>query len=250
MITDPVFYLAAVPAVLIFGIAKGGFGGGLGVAAVPLMALVVSPVQAAGILLPLLCLMDLFGLWAYRSHLNPRLQLYLLPAAVLGIVIGALLFEYMSADTIRLILGTIAISFTLNHWLGFSRWLSHQLQRAGNGAAVMAGSVAGFTSFVAHAGGPPLNIYLLTRDLDRTHFVGTTVLFFAVVNYTKLIPYAWLGQLSATNLATALVLAPLAPLGIYAGVWLHRRISDRLFFRVAYIALFLVGLKLVWDGLQ
>ena len=250
MIDDPVFYLAAVPAVLLFGIAKGGFGGGLGVAAVPLMALVVSPVQAAGILLPLLCVMDLFGLWAYRAHLNPGMQKFLLPGAIAGIVIGTALFEYMSPSVIRLILGVIAIVFTLNHWLGLSEWLAAHMRRAGAPAAAASGGVAGFTSFVAHAGGPPLNIYLLTQKMDRTGFVGTTVLFFAVVNYTKLIPYAWLGQLDATNLWTSLVLAPLAPAGIFLGLWLHRRVSDKLFFRIAYTMLFIVGCKLFYDGLS
>lgn len=249
MITDPIFYLAAVPAVLLFGIAKGGFGGGLGVAAVPIMALVVSPVQAAGILLPLLCLMDIFGLIVYRRHLNLPLQKVLLPGAIVGIAIGTLSFGYLSVAAIRLILGTIAIVFALNHWLGLSQWVADHTRRAGAPAAAFSGAVAGFTSFVAHAGGPPINMYLLTQGLDRTAFVGTTVLFFAVVNYTKLIPYAWLGQLDATNLWTSLVLAPLAPAGIYAGLWLHRRVSDRLFFRIAYAALFAVGLKLLYDGL-
>lgn len=249
MITDPIFYLAAIPAVLLFGIAKGGFGGGLGVAAVPMMALVVSPVQAAGILLPLLCLMDIFGLVVYRQHLNPGLQKALIPGALFGIALGTLLFGYLSVAAIRLILGTIAIAFTLNHWLGLSAWIAGHVRRAGATAAALSGGVAGFTSFIAHAGGPPLNIYLLTQNLGRTEFVGTTVLFFAVVNYTKLLPYAWLGQLDATNLMTSLVLAPLAPAGIYAGLWLHRRVSDRLFFRIAYGALFVVGLKLFYDGL-
>ncbi len=250
MIDDPVFYLAAVPAVLLFGIAKGGFGGGLGVAAVPLMALVVSPVQAAGILLPLLCVMDLFGLWAYRAHLNPAMQKALLPGAVAGIAIGTALFEYMSPAVIKMILGVIAIVFTLNHWLGLSEWLAAHMRRAGAPAAAASGGVAGFTSFVAHAGGPPLNIYLLTQKLDRTGFVGTTVLFFAVVNYTKLIPYAWLGQLDATNLWTSLALAPLAPAGVFLGLWLHRRVSDKLFFRIAYTMLFIVGCRLLYDGLR
>ncbi|MBT8137672.1 MAG: sulfite exporter TauE/SafE family protein [Gammaproteobacteria bacterium] len=250
MITDPLFYLAAVPAVFLFGIAKGGFGGGLGVAAVPLMALVVSPVQAAGILLPLLCLMDLFGLWVYREHLNVRLQKSLLPGAVLGIAIGTALFGYMSTAMIRIILGVIAITFTLNHWFGLSEWIAHHTRRAGWPAAAGSGMVAGFTSFIAHAGGPPINMYLLTQGMSRTLFVGTTVLFFAVVNYTKLIPYAWLGQLDATNLWTSAVLAPLAPAGIAAGVWLHRRVSDKLFFRIAYVMLFIVGLRLLYDGVS
>ena len=109
---------------------------------------------------------------------------------------------------------------------------------------------AGFTSFIAHAGGPPASMYLLRRPLNRTEFVATAVFFFAVVNYVKLVPYAWLGQFDTTNLATSLVLAPAAPLGVLIGVYLHKRVSDRiLFLRVVYVLLFLVGLKLIWDGL-
>jgi len=249
VISDPGFYLAAVPAVLLFGIAKGGFGGGLGVAAVPLMALVVSPVQAAGILLPLLCLMDLFGLWVYRENLNVNMQKTLIPGAIVGIAIGTMLFGYLSAAAIRVILGIIAIVFTLNHWLGLSPWVAHHVRRAGWFAASASAALAGFTSFIAHAGGPPINMYLLTQGMNRTMFVGTTVLFFAVVNYVKLVPYGWLGQLDATNLWTSLVLAPLAPAGIAAGVWLHRRVSDRLFFRIAYAMLFIVGVRLLYEGL-
>ncbi len=249
MITDPWFYAVAVPAVLLFGIAKGGFGGGLGVAAVPLMALVISPVQAAGILLPLLCLMDLFALRAFRGHLNPGLQRALLPGAVLGIAIGTLAFGYMSASAIRVILGVIAIVFTLNHWAGLSERIAGHVRRAGTPVAVTSGAVAGFTSFIAHSGGPPLNMYLLTQGMNRTLFVGTTVLFFAVVNYVKLVPYGFLGQLDTGNLMTSLVLSPLAPAGIAIGVWLHNRVSDRLFFQVAYTFLFIVGLRLLYDGL-
>ena len=249
MITDPNFYLAAIPAVLIYGIAKGGFGGGVVVVAVPLMALVVSPVQAAAILLPILCVMDLLALWVFRGRWRwPELKL-LIPSSLAGIAVGTLLFGYMSADTIRLILGTIAVTFTL-HWL----WLQSQRSPAperlfGPGVGIVAGASAGFTSFVAHAGAPPLSIYLLRRGMDRTTFVATAAVFFAVANFVKLVPYAWLGQLDASNLSTSLVLSPLAPVGIAAGKWLHDRVSDRFFFGFAYVTLLLVGGKLMWDGL-
>jgi uncharacterized protein len=250
LITDPWFYAAAVPAVLLVGISKGGFGGGLGTAAVPLMALVISPLQAAGVLLPILCLMDLLALHQYRGKwVWPELRV-LLPASLLGILVGTLLFGYMSAAVIRLIIGVVALTFTSHYW--HSKWQSPgaSLQSFPRGLGLVAGGIAGFTSFVAHAGGPPINMYLLRRPLNRTEFVGTTVLFFTVVNYVKLVPYAWLGQLQAGNLTTSLVLAPLAPLGIALGVWLHRRVSDRLFFGFVYVLLFCVGCKLIYDGLS
>jgi uncharacterized membrane protein YfcA len=250
LITDPNFYLAAIPAVLIYGIAKGGFGGGVVVVAVPLMALVVSPVQAAAILLPILCVMDLLALWVFRGRWRwPELKL-LVPSSLVGIAVGTLLFEYMSADVIRLILGTIAVTFTL-HWV----WMRSRRSPApealfGPGVGIVAGASAGFTSFVAHAGAPPLSIYLLRRGMDRTTFVATAAVFFAVANFVKLVPYAWLGQLDTSNLSTSLALSPLAPVGIAAGKWLHDRVSDRFFFGFAYVTLLLVGGKLMWDGLS
>lgn len=248
LITDPWFYVAAVPAVLLIGLSKGGFGGGLGTLAVPLLALVISPVQAAGILLPILCLMDLFSLWAFRRlWIWPELRV-LLPASLVGIVVGTLLFEYLSPAVIRLLVGAVALLFTA-HYL-FTRHGSRQsLPDFPRPVGIAAGAVAGFTSFIAHAGGPPVNMYLLRRPLNRTDFVATTVLFFTVVNFTKLIPYAWLGQLAPGNLLTSLVLAPLAPIGVYAGVYLHKRVSDGFFFGMVYVLLAAVGVKLIWDGL-
>jgi len=250
MISDPLFYAATVPAILIFGISKGGFGGGLGVLAIPLMALVISPLQAAAILLPILCLMDLFGLWAYRGKwIGAELRI-LVPASLLGIAVGTLLFEYMSPAVIRLLLGIVALSFTLQYWVAqnFQRKTEHSVYPATVG--ILAAGTAGFTSFIAHAGAPPLNMYLLRRGMDRSQFVGTSVVFFAVVNYVKLVPYAWLGQFDASNLYTALVLSPLAPVGIGAGVWLHNRVSDRFFFRFVYVLLTGVGVKLIYDGIS
>ena len=249
MISDPLFYYATVPAVLLFGISKGGFGGGLGVLSIPLMALVISPIQAAAILLPILCLMDLVSLWAYRGKWISRELRVLIPASFLGIVIGTLLFEYMSPAIIRLLLGVIAISFTLHHWIQEKVRAGTELGLFPESVGMVAAATAGFTSFIAHAGGPPLNMYLLRRGLDRSQFVGTSVVFFAVVNYVKLVPYSWLGQFDAGNLTTSLVLAPLAPIGIGIGVWLHNRVSDKFFFRFVYVLLFVVGIKLIYDGL-
>jgi uncharacterized membrane protein YfcA len=247
LIIDPWFYFVAAPAVLIYGISKGGFGGGLGVMAVPLMALVISPVQAAAILLPILCLMDLFSVWAYRGKwIAAELKVIVLPS-LFGVAAGAALFGYMSPAIIRLIIGTVALLFAL-HWL-----LRHQLQgqEIGNVATIYgvpAAATAGFTSFVAHAGGPPISMYLLRRSLNRTEFVATTAVFFTVLNYVKLVPYSWLGQFNTENLWTSLALSPLAPIGVGIGVWLHHRVSDSWFFIVVYGLLIVVGAKLIYDG--
>ena len=249
LLSDPWFYAVAVPAVLLVGISKSGFGGAFGAVAVPMMALVISPVQAAGILLPILCLMDLLGLWAYRGKWVREELRVLVPAALLGIGAGTALFGYMSVAVVRLIVGAIALVFAVHYWLHLAappRERASLPRRAG----ILGAAGAGFTSFVAHAGGPPLSMYLLRRPLDKTEFVATTVMFFAVVNYAKLVPYAWLGQLSTDNLAASLLLAPLAPLGIATGVWLHDRIPERLFFRSACVFLFALSLKLLSDGIR
>lgn len=249
MLSDPLFYAACVPAVLIFGISKGGFGGGLGIVSVPLMSLVMSPMQAAGILLPILCLMDLLSLWAYRGKwVWPELKV-LLPASLFGIAAGTLLFGTLSADAVKLIVGVVAILFTSHYFLIQRRKSSASASYLSPRLGVPGGAAAGFTSFIAHAGGPPLSMYLLRRPLNRTEFVATAVAFFAVVNYVKLVPYGWLGQLASDNLMASLVLAPFAPIGVRLGVWLHNNVSDRFFFRFVYLLLFIVALKLISDGL-
>ena len=250
LIIDPWFYAAAIPAVLLYGISKGGFGGGLGVIAVPLMAIVISPVQAAAILLPVLCVMDIVALWKFRGKwVWPELKV-LLPASLIGILVGTLLFEYMSASVVRLIVGVVAVSFTVHFWISKRRSGNKDLATFPRSYGIISGTVAGFTSFVAHSGGPPINMYLLRRPLDRTDFAATTVVFFAVANYVKLVPYAWLGQFDTDNLATSAALVILAPIGVLIGAWLHARVTDRLFFAFVYVLLFVVGLKLVYDGLS
>jgi len=248
MLTDPWFYVAAIPAVLIIGISKGGFGGGLGTVGVPMMALVIPPTQAAAILLPVLAIMDLVGLYKYRGAWDRRQMAILAPGAVVGIILGSLTFAITSEDFVRLIIGGIAVGFTLWHW--GNGWLGIAARQKTPSLTLGSfwSSVSGYTSFVAHAGGPPLNVYLLPQRLDKTIYVGTTVVFFTLVNYVKLIPYGLLGQFDTTNLAASAVLMPLAPVGVLMGVALHHRVSDVMLYRVVYAALMLSGLKLLWDG--
>ena len=189
-----------------------------------------------------------YALWKFRGKwVRPELRI-LLPASLLGILVGTMLFEYMSAAVVRLIVGVVAITFTLHYWINKQRSSTAGLPDYPSSYGILGGSVAGFTSFVAHAGGPPLSMYLLRRPLDRTDFAATAILFFAVVNYVKLIPYAWLGQFDTSNLATSAALVILAPIGVLIGAWLHARVSDRFFFALVYALLFVVGLKLIYDG--
>ena len=248
MIADPMFYAIAAPALLVMGISKGGFGAGIGILAVPLMTLVIPPVQAAAIILPILCFMDLFGLWAYRRSWDAVNLKIMIPPSVVGICLGALSFGLLDERWIGLMIGVIALVFTLNRWLG------RPVPAAGLEPGRLRGSfwamTSGFTSFLSHAGGPPANVYLLPQNLDKTVYVGTTVIFFAFINYTKLIPYAWLGILNTDNLLTALALSPTAPIGMLLGMWLHKRIEPAPFYRVCYFFVFLAGLKLIFDNVR
>jgi uncharacterized membrane protein YfcA len=243
------FYPVAFVAILLTGIAKGGFGTGSGGLAVPLMSMFIAPPEAAGIMLPILCAMDLFGFHAYRGR-SSRVHLKaMLPGALVGIGIGALAFGALPVNAVRLLLGLIAVTFALNSWLRLTERLAARMTKPGRVAGAVWGTVAGFTSTLAHAGGPPFAVYMLAQRLDKTVVVGTSVAFFLIVNFVKLVPYAYLGQLNAGNLSTAVIFAPLAPLGIWLGVWMHRRVSERAFYNVSYTLLLLTGLKLVWDAL-
>lgn len=246
LIADPLFYAVAVPAVLLTGISKGGFGSALGGVAVPLMALAVSPVQAAAIMLPVLCLMDLVGLRAYFGKWDRANLKVMLPGAVLGILAGTLTFGMLSEDAIRILIGGIAVLFCVNNWLG----LAAKQHAAGLSAikGTFWSSISGLTSFIAHAGGPPVMVYLLPQRLDKVRYVATVSVFFTFVNAVKLIPYAWLGQLSLDNLGTSLVLFPLVPVGVYVGIWLQDRINLVWFYRISQTCLFVTGLQLVYQG--
>ena len=248
LITDPWFYAAAVPAVLLVGLSKGGLGGAMALIGVPLMALVVPPVQAAAIMLPILIVMDMVSLWTWRGERDPVTLKLMLPGAMVGIGIGWLTAAMVTAGAVRLIVGVVALAF-------FLRWLS---QRLGTGEriathnrvkAFLWSMVSGFTSFVAHAGGPPYQVYALPLKQKPALYVGTSVIYFAIVNAVKLVPYFALGQFDATNLAMSAVLMPFAPLAILTGAWIVRRVKPHLFYPFMYTMILIVSLKLIWDGL-
>lgn len=248
MIEDPVFWLVAIPAVLLYGISKGGFAGGFGIVTVPLMALAISPIQAAAILLPILLVMDVGAVLAYRRTWDRGLMRVLLPAALAGIAIGTFTFRLLTADAIKLLLGAMAIGFVVYRTLRRSASAAPTRPSVAKGA--LWGSLSGFTSFIAHAGGPPLSVYLLPLRMPPTLLVGTVAVLFAVINWAKVLPYWWLGLFSAQNFATAAALAPVGLAGVGLGVWLHTRVNEALFYRLVYSFLALTGLKLLYDGLR
>jgi len=246
IITDPFFYAVAVPAVLLLGVSKSGFGAGFGSLAVPMMALAISVPQAAAILMPVLLVMDLLGMAAFRKDFDAALLKFLLPFGVLGIVIGALLFKVLNPHTVAAIVGAFTLLFLAQRLLfpprpdsaPPPRWLGAMLT-----------TTSGFTSFIAHAGGPPITAYVIPLRLSPVKFTATMAFFFFVVNLSKWIPYGLLGLLDWHNMVTSLILLPLAPLGVWIGVRLARRIGQALFYRFLYVGMFLTGAKLLWDGL-
>lgn len=245
LITDPFFYAVAIPAVLLLGISKSGFGAGFGSLAVPLMALAVTVPQAAAILMPVLLLADVMGLAAFRAHIDRKLLHFLVPLGLVGTVIGTLLFRLLDTHLVAGIVGLFTLSFLAQRLLFPPRrdsppppkWLGAIL-------TVM----SGFTSFVAHAGGPPINAYVIPMRLSPLVFTATMSVFFFAVNLSKWAPYAWLGLLDARNMVTSLALLPFVPIGVRAGVRLAHRIDPVLFYRLVYAGMLLTGLKLVWDG--
>lgn len=247
MITDPWFYAVAIPAVLLMGLSKSGFGGGFGALAVPLMALAVPVPQAAAIMLPLLAVMDVMGLAALMRHVDRGLIRLLLPAGLVGTVVGTALFGVLPAAAVAGVVGAITLAF-LAIRVAFPPKPEGHVPSRPLGFAL--GIVSGFTSFVAHAGAPPVSFYVMPMRLAPVVFSATMAVFFAVVNASKWIPYAWLGLIDARNMTTSLVLAPFAPIGVWVGVRYVKRISPVLFYRLVHWGMFATGVKLLWDGLR
>lgn len=246
VITDPSFYMLAVPVVLLYGMAKGGLGPAVGAISVPIMSFVISPVQAAAIMLPILCVMDIFAVWSFRRSFSIYHLTILLPAGITGIVFASLLMGYLPPDTIRLIIGLTVIWFCLDYWF---RKDAGKIRMSGRLSGYLWGTVAGFTSTQIHAGGAPVSIYLLPQRLDKVVLMGTMAIFFVVMNYLKLIPYSLMGMLNIENMTTSLVLMPLAPVGVKLGRLILNKVDQKSIYRFLYAALFLSGLKLLYDGI-
>ena len=246
-ITDPWFYAVAIPAVLMMGLSKSGFLLGIGSVATPLLALAVPVPQAAAIMMPLLFLMDATTLQQLWRNRDAAMLRWMLPAGLLGTVLGSLLFGLVPGKTVAGVVGAITLLFLAQRLvfpprrdaLPPPRWAGFLLTMTG-----------GFTSFVAHAGGPPINAYVLPLKMDPVRLTATLAVLMTVINLSKWIPYIWLHLFDARILSTSLVLMPLAPLGVWAGVWATRRVNAGWFYRIAYASMFFSGAKLLWDGLR
>ncbi|HCL27062.1 MAG TPA: hypothetical protein DIC52_01330 [Candidatus Latescibacteria bacterium] len=244
----PMFWVAAVLAVLFLGIAKAGFGGGAGTIGTPLLALTIPVGDAVALLLPLLMLCDLFSVWHYRSTFHRRSVALLLPGAALGIAAGTVFFDYFlgNGQILRTGVGVLALVFVGFHILRSLAGKTLEARHPGAVEGVLMGILSGFTSTLAHAGGAPVAVYVLPQRLPRRLFVGTTVIVFAAVNWMKMPPYIWLDLYHVGNLATVVVLAPLTFVGVRLGIWLNRHFTDLWFSRVVYGILLVTGLKLLF----
>jgi uncharacterized membrane protein YfcA len=203
--------------------------------------------QAAAILMPVLLLMDILGMAAFRKDFDLKLLKFLIPSGLVGVVIGALLFKVLEAHTVAGIVGVFTLLFLAQRLLFPPRMDSAPPPRW---LGALLTTTSGFTSFIAHAGGPPISAYVIPLRLSPVKFTATMAFFFFIINLAKWIPYAWLGLLDMRNLATSLVLLPIAPIGVLIGVRLARRINPLLFYRFVYLGMFLTGVKLVYDAMR
>jgi uncharacterized protein len=244
-----VFWGAAALATLLVGASKGGIPG-IGILGVPILALAVSPVVAAGLLLPIYIISDVYGLWLYRKHYDVWNIKIMVAAAAIGILIGWMTAQYNSDALTKLLVGGIGLWYAGDLFIKARRKIEFVPRTADVPRGLFWGSLAGFTSFVAHAGGTPFQMYVLPQQLDKMTYAGTATIAFALINWMKLPPYWLLGQVNLGSLKTGLILAPIALFGAWAGYYLTKSIPSTWFFRFVEIALFFVSLKLIYDGLR
>lgn len=245
LISDPLFYLLAIPAVTALGLAKGGFSG-LGMISTPLLALVMPPLQAAAIVLPILLLQDAISVWVFRREWEGWNLKVMLPGAAIGVGIAWLLAAHISDAEVKLVVGLISLAFVLNAWFGRRPAETHE--RPHVAAGTFWGILSGFTSALVQVGAPPYYVYVLPQRLEKMVFVATTCWFFAAVNLMKVVPYFMLGQFSTAGFATSLVLMPLAVATNLLGIWLVRRTPTEIFYKLAHIMMFVIALELIRQG--
>ncbi len=246
IITDPLFYMVAVPTLSALGLSKGGFAG-VGVIATPLTALYLPPLEAAALILPVLIVQDVISVWWYRRDYDPWNLKVMLPGALAGMGLGWMFAAYVNDDALRISIGVIGISFVIYSVL---RSIPAEGHRKTALSGVFWGAVSGFTSFLSQAGGPPFQVHVLPQRLPKLTLVGTNVIFFAIVNALKIGPYFALGQFSAINFATSMMLLPVAVAANALGIYLVRVTPVELFYRIAYTLVFCVSVMLLWQGVS
>jgi uncharacterized protein len=241
------FWVMAVISTFLVGASKGGLPG-VGLMGVPVFAQAVSPVYAAGLLLPLYIVSDWYGLWLYRKNYNSWNIKLITLAACIGIAVGWATAQYNSNALVKVIVGLMGFWYTADLIWKYSRKAEVTAKAADVPRGVFWGALTGFTSFVAHAGATPFQMFVLPQKFDKMTYAGTATITFALINMLKLPPYFFLGQINIASLERDIYLAPVALVGAWAGFRLTRVLNERIFFRWVEVALFLFSLKLLWDG--
>jgi hypothetical protein len=245
------FYGVGLPTIFMMAASKVAFGGGLAIMGVPLLALVVDPITAAIIIAPLVSVMDIFTFRAFppSTWSAPDLR-WLLPGLVVGIVLGALMFTLVDARLVGLVIAVVTLAFSARWFMGGAR--SKTIYPVRPALAVGCAVVGGFTTFVAHAGGPPIAMYLIGRGLDKRTYVGTTAAVFTIGNVVKLFPY--FGMVLATGrgdvMLAALALAPAIPFGAAFGRAVHDALDEKRLYFWTYVFLVIAGTKMLFDAVR
>jgi uncharacterized membrane protein YfcA len=248
--SDPALYLVGLPTVFLIGMSKGAFGGGLAILGVPLLSLVMSPLDAAITVAPLVSFMDIFAIGSFGPISWSKKDLaWILPALVVGIGLGYFFFTRVNPHLVAAFIGGITLLFTA-YWFLMGRLAKTSHRPPSPWLASAAGVASGFTTFVAHAGGPPVNMYLLKRGLDKSVYTGTNLAIFMLGNFLKLFPYGALAYAKPATWIAALVLAPAAPFGVWLGVHLHRRLEQNTLYFWCYLLLAGAAAKLLFDALR
>jgi uncharacterized membrane protein YfcA len=243
MFSDPLFLATAFIAVLLIGLAKGGFSG-IGMAATPLLALTVPPLQALAILLPILLVQDVVSLWWYGRDYDKWNLKVMLPGAIVGVGAAWAVGSVVSDDVVRLMIGVIGVGFVLHMWFGKAATEGRPSAVSG----VICGAGAAFTSTIASAGMPPFAIHVMPQRMDKMTLVGTITIFFTAVNWMRTVPYFALGELNYENLKISAVLLPLALAFNFLGFWLVQRVSTETFYRISYAIIFLISAVIMAQG--
>lgn len=246
IITNPLFYALAIPAVIALGLSKGGFAG-VGQMATPMLALIMPPLEAAAIMLPIMVIQDATAVWVYRKDWSGRIVGIMIPGAIAGICIAWVLASYISDSAVRIFIGVTTLAFVAYSFIGMLR-VPREPKAPGVAAGVIWGALSGFTSTICQAGGPPYQMYVLRLRLPKMTFVGTTAITFALINLIKVIPYFALGQFTTKGIGTSLVLLPLAIAANWFGFWLVRVTPQEIFYRVTLCIMLLLSIELTREG--
>jgi uncharacterized membrane protein YfcA len=248
MMPDPATLAVCLVAIFAIAFMKGAFGGGLAALGIPLMSLVLDPISAGALMAPLFIVMDVvaFRYWKPSTWSRPDLA-WLVPPMVVGIAVGWWLISRLDPHWVAVVIALVTLGFAAQWYVGGSRIVTRPRSRA---RALLAGGASGVTTMIAHTGGPPVAMYLLSLGLPKSIYAGTTSMYFTVANTVKAGPWLALGQPDAKLWVLILACTSVVPLGVWVGWRMHQRLDQRQLYSLCYTLLVLTSLKLLWDGVR